>query len=401
MKQETKKRNTAAGRAIRRCAAVCLPVALLFGAGCASAVPSAPTIVAAETYATVVPTVSPAPTVTPEPFFAAPGYFPMAGDRFEPERAITVSEAEMILASAVGKTAEPISENPMDEDALETCIAAYFSDERAHDAVEVIRGMGGSEVTRAEAAVCFNRLFGFSPSDEGAYCPDVSPEHWAYRDILTAAERRDIPRLAEGFFVHDGELYCADERGYLLKNAYEGSLFFAADGRYTSGDAELDALVTKAIREQTDPSMGRDAMLRAMYEHIRDDFTYLRGNYYRMGEADWAQTEARNMFSSGRGNCYGYAAAFCAAARALGYEAQVVSGLYGEHSAPHGWVEIRMSGVRYTYDVEIEMVNLRDNDPSTDFYAMIDKAREDHYYEEYDYTDAAMPRDSVSGVFQR
>ena len=84
-----------------------------------------------------------------------------------------------------------------------------------------------------------------------------------------------------------------------------------------------------AIREYTDPGMEREEMLRAMYLHVRDDFTYLRRNYYQVSDIGWAMKEALTMYSTGRGNCYCYAAAFWTAARGLGYDATVVTVKFG------------------------------------------------------------------------
>lgn len=146
----------------------------------------------------------------------------------------------------------------------------------------------------------------------------------------------------------DSQLYYAGADGYFLKNAYSGSLFFDSAGRYTSGNAELDGYVLTALREATDDSMTRDEMLRAMYLYVRDSFTYLRRHYYKTGDVGWATQEALTMYSTGRGNCYCYASAFWAAARALGFDAKIVSGTYGEEEAPHGWVEI-LRGRRAVY----------------------------------------------------
>ena len=102
------------------------------------------------------------------------------------------------------------------------------------------------------------------------------------------------------------------------------------------------------------------------------------------------------MYSTGRGNCYCYAAAFWAAARALGFDAKIVSGTYGNTDAPHGWVEILRGGERYTYDVEIEMAVRRDRGGDPDLYEMTDAARQRHGYKEFAVSDDMLPR-SLAG----
>ena len=153
----------------------------------------------------------------------------------------------------------------------------------------------------------------------------------------------------------DSQLYYAGADGYFLKNAYSGSLFFDSAGRYTSGNAELDGYVLAALREATDDSMTRDEMLRAMYLYVRDSFTYLRRHYYKTGDVGWATQEALTMYSTGRGNCYCYAGAFCALARGLGYNARTYSGSIGIENQPHAWTEITLDGKIYICDPEIEM----------------------------------------------
>lgn len=102
------------------------------------------------------------------------------------------------------------------------------------------------------------------------------------------------------------------------------------------------------------------------------------------------------MNCTGRGNCYCYAAAFWAAARALGYDAKIVSGTYGADEAPHGWVEILRGGERYTYDVEIEMAVRRDTAGESDLFEMSDEARSRHGYRELSFSDDMLPR-NLSG----
>ena len=78
------------------------------------------------------------------------------------------------------------------------------------------------------------------------------------------------------------------------------------------------------------------------------------------------------MFSTGRGNCYNYAAAFWALARGLGYDAVAVSGTMGWDYEPHGWVTIvNAEGERLTYDCETEMAYRRDGEYGKDMFAMV------------------------------
>ena len=153
-----------------------------------------------------------------------------------------------------------------------------------------------------------------------------------------------------------------------------------------------------AIREHTDETMSREEKLRAMYEYVRDNFTYLRRHYYRIGDLTWPVEEALTMYSTGKGNCYCYCSAFWAAARGLGYDAKAVSGTYGEERAPHGWVEIITDGQRLTYDVEIEMTIRRDGKGKRSLYAMDETARQPHGYIELVASDNLAPRETNEGL---
>lgn len=162
---------------------------------------------------------------------------------------------------------------------------------------------------------------------------------------------------APGFVNIDGWLYYVQEDGYFLRDGKQGDLTFSADGRYTSGDAELDALVADILDDivRENPNAERLELLRKAYEHCRDAYTYLRKSSYAKGATGWEIKDAKVMFTSLRGNCYNYAAAFWAVARGLGYEARAVSGTVTQTIQPHGWVLIEFDGQDYIFDCEWEM----------------------------------------------
>ena len=358
---------------------------------------------------TVAPAASPTPAPAgPEPLFAAEsGYILSQDGLFYPESGLTRGEAEEILAGA-GRSVSPGAdrEEVLTEETL-CALAAEASDrETAENALDSIRGLGDARVTRAE--VFFNRLFSLPAAEEElSYFPDVAPDYWAFGDIQTAAASlycwpADDGRLPAGFMMLDGYLYLAGQDGYLVKNQYSGSLLFGNTGRYTSGSLELDDYVAAMLRTVTTDTMSRGEMLRAAYLYVRDNFTYLIRHYYNIGDAGWQLQEALTMYSTGKGNCYCYAAAFWAAARQLGYDAKIVSGTYGQERAPHGWVEIYEDGIRYTYDVEIEMVSrARPDMKPQDLYAMTDQTRINHGYLENIGKDNSVPRETNDGLLPR
>ena len=130
--------------------------------------------------------------------------------------------------------------------------------------------------------------------------------------------------------------------------------------------------ILQNIMEQN-PSADRLTLLRRGHEYCRDAFTYLRKNSYAMGKKGWEVNDAKVMFTSLRGNCYNYAAAFWAVARGLGYEAYAISGTVTQTDQPHGWVEIDFDGKTYIFDCEWEMAyRVKQNRYDMDMF-MIDR----------------------------
>ena len=359
---------------------------------------------------TIAPAVTPRPAEsTPAPALtAAEGYMASQNGLFCPESGVTRAEAAEILIRAGAEIPAEDRTDVLTEETL-CALAAEATDARtAEDAMTAIRGLGDEIVTRAEAAVFFNRLFGLpARGEERVFFPDVAPDYWAWEEIQTAGESGfawagENGRPEPGFLMLDGYLYLAGEDGYFLKNQFAGSLLFGNTGRYTSGSLELDDYVAEMLRTVTTDDMSREEKLRAAYEYCRDNFTYLIRHYYNIGDVGWELGEALTMYSTGKGNCYCYASAFWAAARQLGYDAKIVSGTYGTDLAPHGWVEIwAEDGKRRTYDVEVEMVLHRRGAKRESLYAMTDSQCRNHNYVETLSKDNIVPRETNDGLLPR
>lgn len=234
-------------------------------------------------------------------------------------------------------------------------------------------------LTRAQAVTIINRALGRVPDQEmvkqlvlSPY-KDVSTKHWAYAQILEATlnhtcdPEEETERWAEvdtaplrrpgGLYFSGVDYYYIDpDTGLPLVDASLGDLYFGADGKYTSGDAEIDGYTKDALSGVITSGMTQEEKLRAAYNYARDSFTYLRRNYYEIGDVIPALEEARTMFTTKRGNCYCYAAVFWCLARQLGYDAQLISGKVNNiNPVPHGWVEIELDGQPFMYDCELEM----------------------------------------------
>lgn len=247
-------------------------------------------------------------------------------------------------------------------------------------------------VTRAQAAVIMNRVLGRSPDKD---IIDANPDmriyienlqkHWAYYDIMEAAVTHTESVLpggekwldfeakgfsgSTGFYFIDGYLYYFSSRdGSFIRSGSVGNFDFDSDGRYTTGNVELDGYLHQISLEIFTNNMTQEQKLRAAYLYTRDSFTYLRRNYYEVGATGWEMDEALTMFRTKYGNCYCYAAAFYYLSRWIGYDSIIIAGKVGSNNADHGWVEISFDGVLYMFDPELEMARLRDGRQYFDLY---------------------------------
>lgn len=168
----------------------------------------------------------------------------------------------------------------------------------------------------------------------------------------TAALQKPEP----GLLRYDGDLYFVDDFGYLVKDAAVGYLTFDAEGRYTSGEPEIDDAVKAIFAEcLTEEITEPEDMLRAAYNHIRDNYRYLSMDLYEAGSTEWAAECAKTFFELKKGNCYCWAAAVMYAARQLGYQAYVVAGWESNPENVHAWTMIDWpDGETYLFDLELE-----------------------------------------------
>lgn len=207
---------------------------------------------------------------------------------------------------------------------------------------------------------------------EGAAAPaDLDPEDPDFALLLEAS----VPHTAEengtvwaetalstgsepGILLRGTDLYCVGENGFLLRNEAVGPLEFGADGRFSSGDAELDAYVTEclaALQEQFPADAAdRFTMLRHCYDYVRDSFVCLDGGRKEEDGVDRSIEDAKSMFSSGEGNSNSYAAVFRALARRLGYPANTVCRSLDTTGNLQAWTDIVIRGIPYVFDPQTE-----------------------------------------------
>lgn len=245
-------------------------------------------------------------------------------------------------------------------------------------------------ITRAEGVSMLNRVLGRTGDPNVLEYRierffDVPLDHWAFGDIMEAATEHEYTvkdgqeqwtqytevKLTPGFRYVGGDLmYVSPETGWYVTDTTVDGFQFDSTGRYTSGNTELDGYVKAVLAQITTPEMSREQMLRAAYDYTRDSFTYLRRNYYEIGDTGWEMDEALVMFQTGYGNCYCYTAVFYYLSRQLGYDSTAISGVVGTDRDPHGWVEIDFNGVTHIFDTELEMAYRKKGVYSYDFYMM-------------------------------
>ena len=230
---------------------------------------------------------------------------------------------------------------------------------------EALSGLTENDpLSRIEAAgiiypLYMDTLYGDAWGYDAVYAviaPDLDPLSDGAGAMTACLDASGAVYYGEGLVNLDGYLYRVDASGLFCMDEEVDGLYYGADGRCTSGNEELDAYVAETLAPICAEYETREGMLRAAYLYVRDNFTYLRRNYYAVGDDGWQIDEALTMFSTGRGNCYCYAAAFWSLARGLGYDATAVAGTVGWERSPHGWVIMYDGdGTRIVYDVELEM----------------------------------------------
>lgn len=244
---------------------------------------------------------------------------------------------------------------------------------------------------RCEAVAVFNRLLGRSPDLEALAArgdlrtfPDVPGTHWAYGEIMEAtvthqcaaaevgerwisavAEAPVMPTvpaapepapnpaagLPDGPQRIDGHLYWVVE-GSFVQSCNMSGLYFDENGWYTTGDEELDQTLNNIVEELTDDSMTRDQKLRALFNYVVGNHTYLNRPHIAKGSTGWEPEYAKFFLKNGKGNCFSFSATYCLLCRELGLLAYTVVGTSG--GSPHGWVEIPLDGSTYMFDPELQ-----------------------------------------------
>ena len=284
------------------------------------------------------------------------GVFPVAmGDAFSPGKALSREEMtgflELLADSLSGAELERVK--------------ALAADVRS--GVLARDGIAGSTISRGEFAIIMVRLSGREPNEAailvGDYLPgDVDAESYAWLYIADAVTEGVMENPAEGLYRVGGLLYGVGADGNLLRDTDYGVWTFGPDGKYTTGNAELDTCIRAALESCGADKMSGEEALKAVYLHVKYDYEYLVTPadmiVEEMAATGWENERALRFFQNGGGTCYGFAAAFGLLARSLGERAYIVSAQVNQYYAPHGFVVIPENGVDWIYDVEMEATRM-------------------------------------------
>ncbi|MCI8841062.1 MAG: hypothetical protein HFF96_11120 [Oscillibacter sp.] len=257
-------------------------------------------------------------------------------------------------------------------------------------------------INRAAAVVLLNRALGrtadraYIDGHHPAFYVDVAPSSWYYYDVCEATvphqhtasggteswtshtAREAVPQ--NGIQLSDGWLYCYDSaRGDVVRETLVGNHYFNINGRFTTGNNELDSWLHKIVLARTDSSQTQEQKLRALFLYTRDSFTYLRRPPYEMGVYDYMETDALRILDTGYGNCYCYASLFWYLSRWIGYDSVIYNGTVGVRRSPHSWVEINLNGKNYIFDTELEMAYRRKKRFDVNLYKFYDAGNSWNY----------------------
>lgn len=166
-------------------------------------------------------------------------------------------------------------------------------------------------------------------------------------------------RAATGWFTIGSRLYRADAKGRITKNkTIEGVVLSKNGYAKTNTASNLKKKTMSIVAQITKPTMSKSEKLRACWNYVtsRSRFRYyiIAPNFNQVG---WQRNLAYQLLNNGIGDCYGFACAFAALAREVGYNPYVVLGRVSgtrdgaaDGLTRHGWVQIDGK----TYDPEAQ-----------------------------------------------
>lgn len=153
-----------------------------------------------------------------------------------------------------------------------------------------------------------------------------------------------------GWFKVGKYMYYADSKGRILKNrTYQGVKLDDKGRTKYSLALETKMKTQKILNSITTSKMTKAQKLSVCYNYLARNggFGYSTAYYPNLGSSKWYLTTANRMLTLKRGNCYGFACAFAAFAKEIGYTPYLMCGRVpgtrdgaGDGFTRHCWVMI-------------------------------------------------------------
>lgn len=199
-------------------------------------------------------------------------------------------------------------------------------------------------------------------------CEGASGKCNVANGVLTVADGKHYlissnkPITTPGLHDLSFGLYYVNSNGTVMLNGSYYGLTFGSNGKYTSGNSQIDSYIENIVSGATNSSMTQVQKLRACYNYVRNHVHYRSNNNHVARGADgstWTETYmVRLINQGGYGNCYCFASEMYYLARRLGYwQATAISGGVDTPSyvnGDHGWMEMTLNGTAYIFDPQLE-----------------------------------------------
>lgn len=178
--------------------------------------------------------------------------------------------------------------------------------------------------------------------------------------------------LAGKTYEYNKSMYYVKPDYSLARDEWIEYLYFDSSGKYTTGDATLDAYVYDLIDGFIDNNAltqeqklikayyairggnGENPLPASGYGYINYGDAYAKDRYNDQIHYEWQQRCAKKFFATKRGSCYYWASAYLFVARRLGFQSYAVIGDVFRPDVIHCWCMIKWDGVWHISDVEVE-----------------------------------------------
>ncbi len=165
------------------------------------------------------------------------------------------------------------------------------------------------------------------------------------------ADKSGAPR--KGFQIFASNLWYADAKGKVLVSDTVDGIKFGKDGKAIAGtNRSLKIRCMQIVSQITNSSMSQSTKLRACWNYVVGGHIHYAGIYPNLGQAGWQRSLALTALTQGAGNCYGFACAFAALAKEVGYSPYVIYGRCpgsrdgaADGYTRHSWT--RINGLNY------------------------------------------------------